>query len=278
MNIGTFWGFLDELQKIAYDPPEHTELGNYTTRAMGLGDPMGKHVVGGSLATDRGIRHPWIPTSDKLHAMPARPKKEIGQALLKQRNTGLRDITHGIAHSSDAHLARGLADFGQSQHGVMDLGAHYEKPKTLLAGSRMGSTMEMMRRGAQKLPGAGSAGFAISGLEHVIGGLGLKRTGLDPTIDKFHPRVDPIDRRSLNRAQGWGRTGRRDIIKGLVRDHGMTPAQAEQAYTQFAQRGPLSPVAKVVGSASRDARFIAQQAARPGRRAVTMLRKVLLRK
>ena len=72
-----------------------------------------------------------------------------------------------------------------------------------------------------------------------------KQNGAAAGLVEFGPGANPIDNRSLRHAKGWGRAARRDIIKGLVQNHGMTP---EQADAHFAQRNALSPGAKAEGA------------------------------
>ena len=77
MNRIVLSGFVDELMKIAYGEAEHTQLMQSSSKSMGASPQLSSLGTKGSLATDAGMRHPWIPTNAPLHAMPTQSRMTI---------------------------------------------------------------------------------------------------------------------------------------------------------------------------------------------------------
>ena len=264
-------GFFDELEKLSYDVAGHTQLARPTASAMGASHQLGDLVTRGSLATDTGVRHPWLPTAHAEHAFPSQTKRQISQHLMKTQQQGVKDVASAIAKGgplAGMRTTRGLMDIGQAQHGLMDIGAHYERPvargmsgpaATTARGRAAGRAREVL----QKIPGAGPLGFAVSGTEHQQAGLKAGH-GMAPgsELDVFTGQTKG-DVRSMGRASGFGRATKRDIIKQLQAVHGMTPEQASAAYTKYMAGPAPGRVSQALGRGTRDIRYVGQQAARP---------------
>jgi hypothetical protein len=288
MNAISWNAFRAELIKLGYGGAEHTTLMKPTTQKMGLSGNLGKLMTKGNLATDKGLRHPWNPMNDAAHAMPGRAKKETVKRIMKTRQSGVTDVAKGIAKPgvlSGARKTRGLMNLGQTQHSVMDLGAHYErpvkeglKPATARA-ARVEKGTRVARKVLSKTPLAGPAGTVISGAEHYAAGLTPKGAAPPSSeIDKLKPKgTNKIDDVSRGRAAGLGSSAKRDIIKKLQSAHGMTPQQAEKAYAQFASGKAPGPISQLIGKASRNSRYVKEQVTRPAKKAGSLLKSIVRR-
>ena len=117
-----------------------------------------------------------------------------------------------------------------------------------------------VRQALQRVPGAGPAGFIVSGAEHVQEGLrSAKGGGLTSTTDQWRPAQSKVDRISGRRASGFGRATQRKIINNLTRTHGMTPEAAQQAYQRFYAAPAPSRAAQATGKARQNVQYVAQK-------------------
>ncbi len=265
-------------------------------------NPMAQLGVAGNLATDKGIRHPWNMANDVSHAMPGRPKREIGAYSNALQNRGAKDVARGIAEKgslfSGMRTARGLRNLGEAQHGIEDIGPHFERPlqeNTLAAAKKGGPkaglrqriinkvvpaiapppVTQFARNVAQKLPGGGSLGTLISGVEHAQAGLyrdSNETGGSASHTDDFRPAENRIDKRSANRAAGVGRANKRKILSEL-QALGMSPEKAAAEYDEFRMRAQVpGKLSRGAAKITQDAGFLGRQAARPVKRAAKLLR------
>jgi len=272
MNRVVLHGFVDELLKIAYGEAEHTQLMQSSGKTMGASPQLSAIGTKGSLATDAGMRHPWIPTNAPLHAMPSQSRMQILRGVAKTRKKAVQDLAASAAgHTPLAGIraSRGMMDLGQAQHTYMDLGAHFEKPieegisgagaKTL-----KGRAAGAIRRIAPKVPGAGSLGFAVSGLEHAGAGLKQEGKGVGSHLDVLDPSKYKADVSSMTRAERFGASSRRAVIRELRKKHGYSPNQAGQLYEHLMTNVRPGRAATAVGGVQRNLRYLREQAGRPG--------------
>lgn len=279
--------FLDEFIKIAYLESVHLKQQDLISRGIAGSGRMSKalkgHLVSGNVSTDEGIRHPWIPTNDYMHAFPTRPRAQVVKRLNKVMDLGVRDVAEAAANpgtfTSGILAVKGFQDIGQAGHTLADLTAHYDRP--LKKGELKANTpaeqavLGMSRQGRkvlQKIPGAGALGFAVSGAEHALSGLppGEGILGLAPGIDTA--TGSKIDKNMLEQSKRFGNQVRVKILKTMQTEHGFKPDEAEKALGKFLRTTDPGLGADLVGSVARDARHVGYQITRPAR----LLRRVFL--
>jgi len=253
-------------------------------QSMGANPELSRLALRGNLSTDTGIRHPWIPVNAPLHAMPAQGKREIGKRILQEQQRGVEDVAHAIANPgalSGARMTRGMMGLGQTQHGLMDLGAHFERPLEAgmtgeAAGTLQGRAAGRLRKVLQKVPGAEALGPVVSGMEHQTAGLKGGR-GLAPGshLDTFVSGGTASDVRSASRAAGFGRAAKRKVLKVLQTTHGMSPEAAEAAYLHHMSSKAPGRVSQLLGKASRDVGHITERTTAPVRAAATVGKKAV---
>ena len=268
MNIEQVYFFRDELEKIAYGPKEHRGLAGVSSRTVGAKGGARDLIIGDSLKTDSSLlRHPWNPITDPLHAFAgSQSKGQIGQNLAAKQTAAVGDIASSIAGGrgrqgirgylkSGVRGVRGLENLGEAQHTLMDIGAHYEKPV------QGGAT-----RLRKVLPQTGYGGGVIGGREHLNVERMMKTRGAEgiADIDKLSPSTSRIDRASVSRAKGFGRSSRRKVEAALMSNHGMSADEAAKAATHFFEKGTFSPASKRLGSLSRDVNYVRGEASRAG--------------
>jgi len=260
----------DGLEKLAYGEKEHRGLAGVTSRNVGArkGDARNL-IVSGSLKADRGIRHPWLPHTDRIHAFAgSQHKADIGRSVAQKQRSAVGDIASSIAGGkgrqglrgylkSGVRGARGLQNLGEAQHTVMDIGSHYEKPLAEGGATRL----------RKVVPRTGYGGGIVGGKEHVnveklVRGRGRLQGIAD--IDKLSPATSRIDASSVRRAGGFGRAARRHVEAALVSHHGMSADEAAKAATHFFEKSKFSPASRRIGSLSRDSRFVRGEISRAG--------------
>lgn len=247
MNRVTAAAFLDELEKLGYYLKGHKELAAETAKTFAPGsEEVGKLITRGSVATDVGIRTPFLLFTHDLHALPGRTKEHIIEKVLTERSRALKDIAKTLSKGGegtmhDARLVRGLMDLGQTQHTWVDLVAHHEKPATL------GVEATKLRNFAQKMPGGGLlGGLAISDFEH------LRARGLDT----YKPGERAIDRVAQTRAKEWGVGSRNELLNILSKNHGMSTNEAAKAVDGMLAKGMPGKGAQTIGQLSRNVNFL----------------------
>ena len=270
--MNRFAAFSDELQKIAYRQETHAHLGGTTMKSLGAGRGMSRLGVQGATRADVGIRHPWLPTSTAVHSFGGSTKKQLGQNVLQQQNKAVGDLVsaaRGGGRAASTRASRGALELGQMSHSLADISSHYEKPLAARkAGARVPGISRLADRArtlSQALGVGGLTGTAIGGLEHLEGSI----SGHD--VDVFDPAKSRIDRLAESRAAGAGRATRRKALSQLVKQHGMTPAQAEEALSKVLG-SQTSGASQLAARASRDVRYLRGQAYRPARAALRALR------
>lgn len=267
MDSVTAAAFLDELEKLGYLLGGHKALAEETSKTFAPGsEAIGKLIRKGSVATDVGIRTPFLLFTADLHALPGKKKKVLAEKIVKERNRALQDIANTLSKGSkgtlhDAKLVRGLMDLGQTQHSWVDLVAHHEKPATL------GTEATKLRRIAQKMP-AGSklfGGLVVSNLEHLRG----------KGLDTYKPGERAIDQLAQTRAKNWGIASRKKLLGILAKDHGMSAEAARKAVDGMLAQGMPSKGARTVGQLSRNVNFLGRSFFGTKGRAATTIGAVL---
>jgi len=251
--------------KTAYRPGGHVQLLQKTLDTLGQTSPgVRSLIIEGNIATDKGIRHPWIPTNDILHSMPTRSRKSLRSKLKELRHSAVQDIASAAA-KPDAALAsiktvRGLMNLGQAQHALMDVAPHYEAP----ARNRSNRFSRQLRKIIRKTPDAGVLGWVASAAEHVEEGLTPKAFGA------FASRLDDIDpdkkewKDSSHRARTFGKTVRREIISHM-KSKGLSRKMADKKLKAVLQGPAPQGLTLTAGRVSRDINFLGGQALRPVR-------------
>ena len=260
-----------DVLKIAYGEKQHRGLAGVTARGAEASGPARGMMVEGALATDKGIRHPWLPHTDNLHSFAgSQTRAQIGSGIAARQQDAVSDISKSIAGAkgklgvggylkSGVRGVRGLLNTGDTQHSLVDISSHYNKPLT------QGSDTAI--RGV--LPKSGYGGIFVGGREHVNAeklvrnaatGKGIGSAIAE--IDDLRPSVSADDAQAVARSKRFGSATRRQVEAQLVQQHGMSPEQAARSAEDFFNRATFSDASKRVGEVSRDARYVKREAGR----------------
>jgi hypothetical protein len=238
-------------QKRASGTPEHRLVASRTAKAIGASPQVTSVIQQGATRADRGIRHPFMPHTDPIHAFPgSQTKKDIGRTILEQQRRAVADISKSIAGQStrDRNRAgvrrhRGLLGLGQTSHTLQDLAAHYEKPV------EMGIAKKRHRSVTPKI---GYGGGLVSGREHAVQGGVIDRIG--------RTKADAVAER---RARGLGSSTHRKVRRALEKEYSYTPEQARAATDRFFQgRQRTGLASRGVARVTRDASYLRREASR----------------
>jgi hypothetical protein len=248
--------------KQAYGEKEHRGLAGVTSNTAGMAGGARELVQAGALEADQGIRHPWLPHTDQGHAFAgSQSRAMVGRNVRSSLEAARNDVVQSIAGNyrggmsgmmSGAQGVRGLKAFGEANHRMADISAHYDKPLTQGIDSQLRTV----------LPESGYGGGLVGGREHYNSGLKMQGGGLAAELDTFRPSVDAHDAQALRRSQAMGRAFRRQVTNDLI-NHGHIPAEHAPAAVErfFTQFNP-GMVSKTVGEVSRDGRYVAHEAGR----------------
>lgn len=248
-------------EKLAYGGAEHTRLTAAGMGTLGAG-PVGKSLgIKGTLKADMGIRHPYLPHTDPIHAFPgSQTPRQVGMNVATTQRQGVESLARAGADTSlrgrllrNARVARGMTDIGQGSHQLADISAHYAKPQALGIASRA----------REVAPAIGYGGGLIAGREHAKSGLTRGPEGLAAKLDELEPGRSVIDRAALSRQEGYGRATRRMLEKELQATHGLAPAQAAAAAERVLAAEP-GRFSRALGEASRNSRYLRGEARRVG--------------
>jgi len=259
------------IQKVAYGGKEHRGLAGVTAHGAGAGGEARQLIQQGALATDKGIRHPFLPHTDPLHAFAgSQTRGQIGRNVAERHQAAVHDIAQSIAGSagkqglvgrlkSGTRGVRGLMNLGDVQHTVADISAHYDKPRA------MGATSPL--RGI--LPKTGYGGILTGAHEHInVEKLVAGAPGAIAEIDKLNPSASHLDRQAVARSRALGSTAKKQVVKKLVSEHGMHPEEAARHAQDFFASRSFSPASQRLGQVSRDLKYakseVARAAAVPG--------------
>ena len=263
----TLVSFSLELQKLAYGEKEHVGLAGVATRGSGGSSKGVRGVIAkGSKQVDEGARHPWLPHTDNLHSFPgSQSRGQVGKNVVHKQEQAVSDIAHSIARNhrargqgrirgtinrarSSASGYRGLKNMGEASHQLADVSAHYDKPQHLGVASRL----------RKKAPGIGYGGGVVSGREHQRAGL----KGLSSKLDELKPSASSVDAQVVRRQSRLGSSTAKKVQKRLVTEHGFHPSQAAAAHHEFMHSPGFSRAGRVVGEATRDAKYVKGEATR----------------
>jgi len=253
------------LQKVAYGDKEHRGLAGVAARGAGADGEARQLIQQGALATDKGIRHPFLPHTDPLHAFGgSQTRGQIGRNVAGRHQAAVHDIAQSIAGragkqglvgrlKSGARGVRGLMNLGDVQHTVADISAHYDKPRA------MGATSPL--RGI--LPKTGYGGILTGAHEHTnVEKLVAGAPGAMSEIDKLNPSSSHFDRQAVARSRALGSTARKQVVKKLVSEHGMSPEEAARHAQDFFTSRSFSPASQRLGQVSRDLKYTKSEIAR----------------
>jgi len=252
-------------EKLAYGNEEHAQLADIAAKSVGSGAPspaVASTIQRGALKVDSGIRHPWLPHTDPLHSFPgSQTRSMVGKNVAQKQDLAVHDIAKSIATKgsplSGARAHRGLMNLGEGHHQLMDIGAHMERPE------REGQVTRL--RGVMKGKEHGYGGGLISGREHHLSGMKLKRDGLHADLDRLRPESSAVDRAALARSERFGSSTAKKVQARLVSHHGMSPQAAAANAEHFFQhmQAPSLP-SRIAGEASRTSRYLRGEASRAG--------------
>ncbi len=261
------------VEKAAFTAPNHTKLMEETWKAMGGGKPSKEVralVLEGNHDTDAGIRHPWIPTNARLHAMPIATKEKLLKELAGDKVVAVKDIARAAA-DPESRLAgiravRGLKNLGQAQHSLMDVAPHFEQPSRRQL-KNLPRVSEYLRAGGEDstILGWASSGAAHAeqGLKRAAGFVG-RTTGVSK-LDDLNKNTR-TGRDSIRRAQEFGMVLRKEVVQEMVTEHGLGRREAGSKYRTFMSGTAPKGVTKMLGNLSRNVNFIGDQISRPFRR------------
>jgi hypothetical protein len=261
----------DEMKKVAYGEKEHRGLAGVTASGAKASGQARDLMIQGALATDKNIRHPWLPHTDNLHSFAgSQSRSQIGAGIAGRQQSAVSDITKSIAGAkgkagvtgylkSGVRGVRGLMNAGDTQHSLVDISSHYNKPLTQ-------GTDSTLRRA---IPQIGYGGGVVGGREHVNAEKLLRNatargdgSSAIAEIDQLRPSVNPDDAQAVTRSRRFGSSTRRQVESALVAQHGMTPEQATRVADEFFNKATFSDVSKRLGTISRDAGYVRQEAGR----------------
>jgi hypothetical protein len=270
-----------ETDKLAYGEKEHRGLAGVTARGAGAKGQVRGLITQGALKTDKNIRHPWLPHTDNLHSFAgSQSRSQIGQGLRTRQQSAVGDITKSIAGAkgkagvagylkSGLRGVRGAQNLGDTQHSLVDVNAHYNKPIEQGTASRLRS----------RLPQTGYGGGIVGGREHVneeklvknLTGRG-DRTSAIAEIDSLRPSANAQDASAVRRSQRFGSSSRRQVEAALVKQYGMSPDKAAKAATGFFENATFSGPSQRLGNLSRDAKYVGGEVRRAGSAVKSTLR------
>jgi hypothetical protein len=258
--------------KVAYGEKEHRGLAGVTARGAGAAGQARSLVQEGALATDKSIRHPWLPHTDNLHSFAgSQERSTIGAGIRKRQVSAVDDMAKSIAGAkgklglmgylkSGTRGVRGLKNIGDTQHSLVDINAHYNKPV------EQGLEATRLRKA---LPRTGYGGGMVGAVEHVnadrlvrdsVAGKGP--SGAIAEIDSLNPSSNAQDASAVARSKRFGSSSRRQVEAALVGQHGMTPEQAANAAQGFFEKATFSEPSQRLGNLTRDAQYLRGEASR----------------
>ncbi len=269
--------------KVAYGEKEHRGLAGVTARGAGATGQARGLIQEGALATDKGIRHPWLPHTDNLHSFAgSQSRATIGSGIKNRQTSAVGDIASSIAGAkgklgvmgylkSGTRGVRGLQNLGDTQHSLVDINAHYNKPLEQGTATRL----------RQVIPEIGYGGGIVGGREHISGeklvkniaGLGDGSSGI-AEIDALRPSSNPQDASAVLRSQRFGSASRRQVEAQLMSQYGMNPEQASRSAQEFFERATFSDPSRRLGSLTRDVGYVRGEASRLKGALGSLLRRV----
>jgi len=269
--------FSQELQKIAYGEKEHVGLSEVAVHGGGGSSKGVKGVIQkGTRQVDEGIRHPWLPHTDNMHSFPgSQSRGTVGKNVARKQQQAVSDIAHSIARHhrgkeqggfrgainkllSSASGYRGLKNVGEASHQLADISAHYDKPEQLGIASKL----------REAAPQGGFGGGVVSGREHQKAGL----KGLASKLDELKPSASKVDAQAVKRQERFGRSTAKKVQRQLVERHGLHPAEVAALHHEFMHSPGFSGAGQVIGEATRDVRYLKEEAGRAARAGVGVLR------
>jgi len=214
---------------------------------------MLKSVTG----TDRGIRQPYLPINDRVHAFPgSQSRKDVNAYIGDRIQFAAKHVARGLAAGSGVRkehlLAKGFGDYASAQHTVMDRTSHRDKPEM------MGKSTPILRAATKVmskiLPGYG--GQIPSVIEHGLSGRAQ--------VDKFSPKKNTADQAALKDVISTRKTFESEVQRKLVADHSLSPAEAK-VLTKNMYQERIGGMGKTLGNLSRGAEHITTEVARAGK-------------
>ena len=207
MHSQSFPAFFEELEKLGYGHNEHITLSNMTLGGMGVNQSsdVGKLFNRANVASDSGVRHPYLMGNSDVHAMPGGSKRKMLRRMVKSRNSSMDAMATAMQSGNQSAQVKAMRDLGGGTHQWADVSAHFEKPL------ETGKSSKALRNSIGKLPGGRTL---VSATEHSLGGL---KAGSNPGapivshLDNLRPDLYKADRVAQKRAKNWGIS----IQKGL---------------------------------------------------------------
>jgi hypothetical protein len=206
---------------------------------------------------DKGVRHPYIPANDRVHAFPgSQSRKDVNEYISDRLQFAAKNVAKGLTAKKGVRkehlLAKGFGDYASAQHTVMDRTSHRDKPKELgVSAPILRSAVKVL---SKVIPGIG--GQLPSVLEH-----GTKGRA---SVDKFTPKSRSMDRAALKDVKDTRQTFESEVHRKLVEDHKMTGAEA-RLLTQNMYQERIGKAGRTLGNLSRGAEHITTETARVGK-------------
>lgn len=260
-----------ETIKVAYGEREHRGLAGVTARGAGASGQARGLIQEGALATDKTIRHPWLPHTDNLHSFAgSQSRATIGSGIRNRQQSAVSDIANSIAGAkgksgvmgylkSGTRGVRGLQNLGDTQHSLVDINAHYNKPIDQGTATKI--------RGI--VPEIGYGGGLVGAREHIneeklvknIAGGGDGSSAI-AEIDALRPKTNLQDASAVRRSERFGSSSRRQVEAALVSQHGMSPEEASRAAQHFFEKATFSDPSRTLGGVTRDAKYLRSEGGR----------------
>ena len=260
-----------EIDKLAYGEKEHRGLAGVAARGAGAKGQARGLIQEGALATDKNIRHPFLPHTDNLHSFAgSQSRSTIGSGIRGRQQSAVSDIASSIAGAkgksgitgylkSGTRGVRGLQNLGDTQHSLVDINAHYNKPLKQGTDTRL----------RQVMPEIGYGGGIVGGREHVneeklvknLAGGGDGSSAI-AEIDALRPKTNKQDASAVRRSKRFGSSSRRQVEATLVSQHGMSPEEASRAAKHFFEKATFSDQSRAIGGLTRDAKYLRGEGAR----------------
>lgn len=202
----------------------------------------------------------------------------ILREAVKTRRGAVKDIASAAARSQgvlqQAQATKGLMNLGQAHHTyVGDLAAHYEKPvESGLVGRNAptikGRALGVARRVVPRIPASAPLATLLSGAEH-----SLNTNPVVSLLNDLRGKPNPIDvlgtapsdTRAARRAHTFGVSSKRRILQQIQKQHGMSAAEAEAAFSRLMASPAPGRISQAVGSFARNVGYLRGRLSQFGR-------------
>lgn len=256
-----------EVEKKAYHRSTHEEVvRNALHKVLPVSPALMGHAVDAAKEVDVGIRAPHWPWNDRLHAFPSGSRSGHLDHVSSEIRGAASDVARALAEEravggglrTEARMVRGMRRFGEATHTLIDVAAHYDKPKAEGVDSQVGRTLLAMAQPLFRNVGGG----VVSGMEHIRAATdkrdvaSIRRT---TRLDQFDPS-NPIDRGASDAVVRAAQLFRQHVDAQLVAKHHMTPDEAASVRKRRLSAYEPSTEGSALGGAWTDQSYLQREA------------------